>query len=1199
MTDWLRHNDAELDIDDEVSVALSLASFKKIDSLMPKSADEKGATSMAGALAWLRTKTNVDDATVNSFKKVDDVLQKTGLGNTVAESGFSGALDWLRQRQAAKSTGMDDESASVPGVKALAGLKPKSDEQKRAEEMASALDWLKNNDTADTLDEDSLGLGSLGSFKAIDAGGKDSGDGKNALDWLRKQTPGQIDMHPTVKGRDDESVGVPSFGIRPKSAEEKRANEMSDALAWLRKNETATADDIDDVGSYRGMSHAFATPSSAGIVDGKELDNAMAWLRSKDVNELEDDDDFTTLSGAKFVPKSKEQQKVSQMKKALAFLRSNGARFDGEDAPDFNSHGTGEDFKLLSAENDSNEMENALAWLRGQRQGDEFDEKFAKLDKVLPKKADQGPEDRAKEMEDALAWLRTQGLGLDDDDTPVDSFDTIGILPVGIRSQEERDANRSKALIWLRNKDGGLVDYSTSGFAELDSFIPKKEGQEAEDRANEMANALIWLRLNGVAFDDDDGFPSFDKVGAVSMAPRTQEEREAERIRALNWLRNKGEGADAVDDVFVKLEKFVGKATPGQNEIERAQQMADALNWLREKGVNVDDITDPDDEMLFLPMDGHSVARRDGHPRDSDEAAALAWLRNKTSVSDDTLFDPTGVFKKLDASLPTKDGQSPEERAKDMERALEWMRGKGLVSDDAELGIPDFENTGFFPIATKRPEDIAKGMQDALNWLRNKKESGNEKDSSLFSKLDSMLPARTGQTPEERAAEMSEALNWLRSKGMTPGVDQRDIDFSRTPILSVGGRSQEQHARDLESIMQWMRKGKGKGQKKEDKYDVTGEFRQLDALLPKKMSQTPEQRAREIESHLDWLRNSVAETIPEPISFEKADLVNVGRRTPEELSRDYSNALNWIRSKGMNDDGLDPNDEFRRLDGLIPIKRGQSTEDRAREISDALDWLRGQDVSAAFDEGSPDLNKVASLPVCRRSPEERARDVNEALNWLRQKKRDTFDNVNGDFKKIDRLLPRRKEDPADRARSIESVMDWCRNMGVDPEDPHLASQFEKVGLAPFSRRTPEQRARDLADTMNWIRNKGKDDKTSDPTGDFRKLDAILPRSAGQSPEDRSRQIESCLDWIRNSEPNMGRNDSYPPQAAIGSLPIAKRTPEQRMADLDNALNFLRAKGTKDEKMHDPTGEFKRLDKLLPRKKRGTIEDRARDIETAL
>lgn len=1180
-------------------MALSLASFKKIDALMPKSGDEKGPTSMAGALAWLRTKTDVDDETVNSFKKIDNVLNKTGLGNTVAESGFSGALDWLRQRQAAKAGGVDDESASVAGGKPFNSLKPKSDEEKRADEMASALDWLKSNDNADILDDDmSLGLGSLASFKAIDAAGKSGGDGKDALDWLRKQNAGQVNQHPSLQEQDDESTGVPSFGMRPRSAEEKRANEMSDALAWLRSNETATADDIDDAGSFRSMSQNFATLSSAGIVDGNELDNAMAWLRSKDVNSLQDDDEFTTLSGAKFVQKSKEQKKAAQMSKALDWLRSNGANFDGEEGPDFDAHGMGDQFKVLGAETSASEMENALAWLRGQRDGDEDDEKFAKLDSVLPKKAGQGAEERAKEMEDALAWLRTQGLDLDEDDTPIDSFDSIGAIPLGVRSQEERGADRLKALNWLRNKDEDMDGYSVSGFADLDNLIPKKEGQEIEDRANEMENALAWLRANGVALEEnDDGIPSFDKVVTVSSAPKSQEERDAERSRALNWLRNK-EG-ETNDEVFGKLEKFVGAAVPGQTELDRADQMANALNWLREKGVNVDELADPEDE-FFVPFDGPSVNRRSGPGAGvRDEAAALSWLRNKDIVSDDSLFDPTGVFKKLDASLPMKDGQSLEDRAKDMLKALDWMRGKGLVTDDADLGIPDFEKTGFLSAGTRSAEDAAKGMQDALNWLRNK-ESMNDEDAGVFSKLDSMLPPRKGQSPEERAAQMSSALNWLRSKNVYPeGFDDADIGSGKVPSSSMNLRSPEVRGKDLESVMQWMRKGKGKGQKKEEKYDPTGEFRKLDAILPKKKSQTPEQRANEIESHLDWLRNGGADNLPEPASFDKINMATVGRRTPEEQAQDYSNALNWLRNKESGSDYLDPNGEFRKLDSLLPVKKNQSPEDRARELSTALDWLRNENVDVS-DPTLSDSNNMGLLSVCKRSPEDRARDLSDTMNWLRHKKSDKYDTANGDFKKIDQVLPRRKgEEVDDRARSIESVMDWCRNNKIDPEDPAVALAFKKVGQAPFSRRTPEQRARDLADTMNWMRNKGKDDKTSDPTGDFRKLDAILPRKAGQSAEDRSRQIESSLDWIRSSEPKIDQESPVFTMDTVGTLPIAKRTPMQRVDDLDNVLNFLRNKGTKKEKKYDPTGEFKKLDKILPKKKRGTVEDRARDIEAAL
>lgn len=102
--DWLKNNDADLDMDDDVSVAtdiancnrhirrflssdvsvaMSVATFKKIDSLMPKSGDNQGITSMENALAWLRSKTDVDDATVNSFKKLDNVMSKSGVKDSI------------------------------------------------------------------------------------------------------------------------------------------------------------------------------------------------------------------------------------------------------------------------------------------------------------------------------------------------------------------------------------------------------------------------------------------------------------------------------------------------------------------------------------------------------------------------------------------------------------------------------------------------------------------------------------------------------------------------------------------------------------------------------------------------------------------------------------------------------------------------------------------------------------------------------------------------------------------------------------------------------------------------------------------------------------------------------------------------------------------------------------------------------------
>jgi hypothetical protein len=53
-------------------------------------------------------------------------------------------------------------------------------------------------------------------------------------------------------------------------------------------------------------------------------------------------------------------------------------------------------------------------------------------------------------------------------------------------------------------------------------------------------------------------------------------------------------------------------------------------------------------------------------------------------------------------------------------------------------------------------------------------------------------------------------------------------------------------------------------------------------------------------------------------------------------------------------------------------------------------------------------------------------------------------------------------------------------------------------------------------TLDWLRNKGKDDDKTDPTGEFRKLDQLMPQKRDQTPESRSRDIEGALDWM-NSE----------------------------------------------------------------------------------
>jgi hypothetical protein len=918
--DWLKSNDTELDVDDDVSVALSLASFKKIDSLMPKSGDSNGVASMESALNWLRSKTDVDDETVKSFRKVDDVIAKSGVKDSIQESGFGGALDWLRKRQALKAADATEDIPAHEKIKSVS-TGPMTAEQKKAAEMANALDWLRSNDTADDIDDDiSLGVGSVASFKNIDTGG--GGSLPSALDWLRKQDKKSVPIvdeedqddndlsftgiakknkeqktadgmaksldwlgdgvvEAPVDGEDFKSVGIGtfspvgadgqeskglddalnwlrekhpeslskndddkfstigSFGSQPRSKEHQKAEQMSKALDWMRSNDVPFEDDAPDFSSlsrYGSIDSKRVDPEGTA----KEMTRALDWLRDKDLNNLDLDDPSTHFGG---VPKTKEQEQADAMAKALSWLRNKEAVSDGDGSDvDFQKFGVG-DFTPKSGEERASEMQDALNWLRNSNVDDDESQKFQKMDLLLPKKEGQSVGDRAKEMEDALNWLRSKGLDLDDDDTDVSSFNKLGVIPMGLRSVYEKDRDLKNALSYIRNADDD--NEGGNAFSKLDGLLPSREGQTEQDRATGMVNALDWLRANGVnVSDDDDGSSSFGKIGTESIVHRSPEDREKELVDALGWLRQ-GEHGGTDDSVFGKIERLLPATNAGMSESERAKEMENSLNWLRSNGIDIDSLND-ESIPQFDKVGSAAIGRRSsGSSSPNVVKNILNWLRN--SSNDDSL-DPSGVFQKLQSSLPVKKGQPLEERAQALANALEWMRQRGLTPTDETYDSKLMDVSTMTEIPKRSPEQRSRDLSDALNFLRNKGETDENVDSTGdFSKLNGFLPMKRDQTLEDRAKAIEGALDWIREQGSSAdGADDFPSSFIQFPSTSIAKSSPEQRLKDLENSIKWIRKGKGKSKK----YDPTGDFRKLDKLLPKKRGQTPEERAREIEGKI-------------------------------------------------------------------------------------------------------------------------------------------------------------------------------------------------------------------------------------------------------------------------------------------------------------------------------------------------------------
>jgi hypothetical protein len=92
----------------------------------------------------------------------------------------------------------------------------------------------------------------------------------------------------------------------------------------------------------------------------------------------------------------------------------------------------------------------------------------------------------------------------------------------------------------------------------------------------------------------------------------------------------------------------------------------------------------------------------------------------------------------LDILLPVKDGQSPKDRARDIERTLDWCRSVGLKPAENDFAS-NFDKLKTVPITVRTPEERKKEVNKISNFLRNK--SGNvDTHSNDYSRLDQILP---------------------------------------------------------------------------------------------------------------------------------------------------------------------------------------------------------------------------------------------------------------------------------------------------------------------------------------------------------------------------------------------------------------------------------------------------------------------------
>merc|ERR1712085_243837 len=110
------------------------------------------------------------------------------------------------------------------------------------------------------------------------------------------------------------------------------------------------------------------------------------------------------------------------------------------------------------------------------------------------------------------------------------------------------------------------------------------------------------------------------------------------------------------------------------------------------------------------------------------------------------------------------------------------------------------------------------------------------------------------------------------------------------------------------------------------------------------------------------------------------------------------------------------------------------------------------------------------------------------------------------------------------------------------------------GSVPINaRRSPEDRLKDQNGILNWLR-ESKSPSFDTPDETFKKIDQMLPVMMDQTPENRSRDIENALDWMRHNETSSCFEDIPDKFEKLGSLPMTRRSPEDRLKDQDDIFN---------------------------------------------
>jgi hypothetical protein len=356
-------------------------------------------------------------------------------------------------------------------------------------------------------------------------------------------------------------------------------------------------------------------------------------------------------------------------------------------------------------------------------------------------------------------------------------------------------------------------------------------------------------------------------------------------------------------------------------------------------------------------------------PMTEDERSYANAMKYLSGEPVDTPEDEA-YFEKLDSMLPMKASQSNQQRAKELAKAFKWMRKqeaaatpkespepkptesstarveeertskKATKSKDkeskknavdsapSEKSVVEKKSTDIAvktTTAVKTGDPVSEEMKNCMIWLTSDSQEGVQ-DAAYFMKLDSMLPKKAGQSTEDRARDMVKALAWVKKTSAEKNAAQEEQPKGGTTTTTPGTKSPKGKPKAKVEIGSKSSpkspKGRGKGK-----------------LTIKKEKGKPG-----VAPAGSPITEAGKDETPPPPS--KAETMKEDGKKPNDdtppLTTEEQEVLNYLQAKaaGKSHTSVKDGAIYKRLDNMMPSKKEQPLEERAKAMAKMHAWLK-------------------------------------------------------------------------------------------------------------------------------------------------------------------------------------------------------------------------------------------------------------------